>query len=69
MVSLDELRATVLRMERWLTAVDELLVKDLMTAYEELVPRFERDLEDERDQLLSRGGALMLVQQVWKERV
>jgi hypothetical protein len=68
MVSLDELRATVLRMERRLTALDELLVKDLMTAYEELVPRFERDLEDERDQLLSRGGALMLVQQVWKER-
>jgi hypothetical protein len=34
----------------------------LLAAYAELVPRFAEDLGDERDELLSRGGALMLVQ-------
>jgi hypothetical protein len=53
-------------MEGRLATVEAPQVRALMTAYAELVPRFERDLEDERDQLLSRGGALMLVQQVWR---
>lgn len=66
--SLDELRSTVLRMEQRLSALKDAQIEELMKAYRELVPRFERDLQDVRDQLLSRGAALMLVQQVWKGR-
>ncbi|RYM38991.1 MULTISPECIES: hypothetical protein [unclassified Meiothermus] len=65
---LDDLKATVLRMEQRLDALQDVRIEELMRAYRELVPRFERDLEDERDRLLSRGAALMLVQQVWKGR-
>ena len=36
-------------------------VEHLMEAYEELRARFAVDLGDERDELLSRGGALMLI--------
>jgi hypothetical protein len=68
MVSLEELKATVLRMEQRLSALRDARVEELMKAYRELVPRFEQDLQDVRDQLLSRGAALMLVQQVWKGR-
>lgn len=34
-----------------------------MTAYDALVPRFAADLENDRDVFLSRGGALMLIQE------
>jgi hypothetical protein len=34
---------------------------ELMAAYEEVRARFAADLDDERDEL-SRGGALMLIQ-------
>lgn len=68
MVALEELKATVLRMEQRLNALKDARVEELMKAYRELVPRFGRDFEDERERLLSRGGALMLVQQAWKER-
>jgi len=62
-VSLEELRATVSRMEQRLSALEP-QVKALMTA----APRFRADLEDELHQLLCKAGALMLVQQVGKER-
>ncbi len=66
MVSLEELTATVVRMERRLGGLEDAEIQRLMRHYAELVPRFRADLESERDQLLSRGGALMLVQRVWK---
>jgi hypothetical protein len=69
MVTLDEIYLTVQRMEDRLDGVEDPSIRALMAAYRQLLPRFKADLEDERDQLLSRGGALMLVQQVWKARV
>jgi hypothetical protein len=54
-------------MERRLRAHPEKLVRDLMAAYDQLIPRFSNDLSDERDELLSRGGALMLIQQVLQD--
>lgn len=68
MVTLDEISLTVLRMEDRLDQVEDPSIRALMAAYRQLLPRFEADLDDQRDQLLSRGGALMLVQQVWKAR-
>ncbi|MDR5693868.1 MAG: hypothetical protein QN198_03025 [Armatimonadota bacterium] len=63
-VDIVELRDTVLRMEQRLRMRPERLVRDLMAAYDELIPRFAADLGDEREELVSRGGALMLIQQV-----
>lgn len=37
------------------------IVRILLLSYDELIPRFHQDL-NERDELLSRGGALMLIQ-------
>jgi hypothetical protein len=68
MVTLDEIRLTVQRMEDRLDQAEDPSIRALMAAYRQLLPRFEADLEAERDQLLSRGGALMLVQQVWREQ-
>ncbi len=63
-VDVDDLRDTVARMEsRMRTARDE-RVRELIQAYDGLVPRFAADLRDERDELLTRGGALMLIQEV-----
>jgi hypothetical protein len=61
---LQELRETVDRMERRLSESRDPQVQRLLRAYESLMPRFERDLMDERDVLISRGAALMLVQAV-----
>lgn len=68
MVTLDEISLTVLRMEDRLDQVEDPSIRALMAAYRQLIPRFAADLDDQRDQLLSRGGALMLVQHVWKAR-
>jgi hypothetical protein len=57
---LDELRETVEHMEQSLAASPD--AGELMAAYEEVRARFAADLDDERDELLSRGGALMLIQ-------
>lgn len=62
--SVENLRATIDRMERRLFASDDATVLRLIDAYRGLVPRFESDLRFERDILLSRGGALMLVQAI-----
>jgi len=59
-----ELRATVARMEERLRANADALIE----AYDALVPRFRADLVEERDQLLARSAALMLIQQVRDRR-
>ena len=38
--------------------------KLLMVCYDELTPRLEQDLNDEREVLLSKGGELMLMQEL-----
>ena len=63
-VSVRELRETVQRMEERLSSRGDELSRRSMAAYSELVPRFADDLKNERDELLSRGGALMLIQQL-----
>ncbi|HLZ64625.1 MAG TPA: hypothetical protein VKQ29_00270 [Aliidongia sp.] len=60
--SLEHLRLTVDRMERRLGSGNSNHTNELMGHYWALVARFEVDLADERDRLLSRGGALMLIQ-------
>jgi hypothetical protein len=57
---LDELRETVEHMEQSLAASPD--TGELMAAYEKVRARFAADLDDKRDELLSRGGALMLIQ-------
>jgi hypothetical protein len=66
--SIEELRTTVERMEARLAAFDDALAYELLAAYRTLTPLFASDLDDERDELVSRGAALMLIQQVLLER-
>jgi hypothetical protein len=61
-VEVEELRATVERMERELRA--DPAVHELISRFDEIAPRFASDLQEVRDELLTRGGALMLIQQV-----
>jgi tRNA (guanine37-N1)-methyltransferase len=65
----DDLARTVERMERRLRELEDQRVRELMAAYDGLVARFGADLLSERDQLLSRGAALMLVQAAAERRV
>jgi hypothetical protein len=62
-VAIEELRQTVERMERKLAADGGDGARELMRVYSALLPRFATDLRDERDELLTRGGALMLIQE------
>ena len=65
-MSLDQLRESVARMEeRLLPAATD----DVREAYERVVPRFHEDLVEERDALLSRGAALMLIQQLLRDDI
>lgn len=66
--TIDELRVTVERLETRLHAFADPLAFELLAAYDALTPVFAADLGDERDALLSRGAALMLIQQVLLER-
>jgi hypothetical protein len=66
--SVEELRETVERMEARLAGFDDDLARAMLAAYRTLAPVFAADLRDERDVLLSRAAALMLVQQVLLER-
>jgi hypothetical protein len=59
-----ELRATVTRMEERLRSDGD----SLMDVYEALRPRFRVDLDDERDELLARSAALMLIQELRDRR-
>lgn len=65
--SLEEVRSTVERMEGTLREMNLEIVRKLLKGYDQLVPRFERDLDNERDQLLSRGAVLMLIQEISKQ--
>jgi hypothetical protein len=63
-----ELEATVRRMETRFRASADAETVRLMALYDSLVERFDSDLAGERDRLLSRGGALMLVQSIRAQR-
>jgi hypothetical protein len=60
--STDELRQTIERIEQRLGSCESAHTDELMSHYWALVARFEVDLPDERERLLSRSGALMLIQ-------
>ena len=60
--TIEELRATIDRMEQRLGTCNSNRTNELLGHYWALVARFEVDLPDERERLLSRGGALMLIQ-------
>jgi hypothetical protein len=58
-----ELASTVNRMESRLSALDSAPVRSLMQSYRQVAERFERDLSVcQRDVLLAKASALMLVQ-------
>ena len=60
-----ELMSTIARLElRYRRHAD---AADLFTAYEKLCERFEDDLAEERDVLLSKAAALMLIK-YWVEQ-
>jgi hypothetical protein len=61
-VSLQELESTVERMELRMSSASEPTVQQLWRLYQELVPRFEADLQvSRRDVALAKASALMLV--------
>jgi hypothetical protein len=60
--SIEELRLTVDHLEQRLGSGDSRHTNELMGHYWALVARFEVDFPDERERLLSRSGALMLIQ-------
>jgi hypothetical protein len=62
--SIEELKKTVSRMEERFRRDDREQARQLMTAYQLLVEQFASDLGNERDELLSRAGALMLIQKL-----
>lgn len=59
--STEELRATIDRMEQRLGICNSNRTNELLGHYWALVAQFKIDLADEHDQLLSRRGALMLI--------
>lgn len=61
-MSVDHLREAVSSMERMLSG-DETGAQ-LLRVYHDVAERFYGDLEDERDRLLSRAAALMLIEQL-----
>jgi hypothetical protein len=64
-VSLEELAATVARMEARLHANESPAVSSAFALYRQLVPRFEADLgAAERDVALTKASALMIVEAI-----
>jgi len=59
--TIEELSATLERLEQRLGACNSNHTNELLGHYWALVAQFKIDLSDERDQLLSRQGALMLI--------
>jgi hypothetical protein len=59
--STEDLRQTIERLEERLGACDSARTDELLGHYWALVAQFKVDLPDERDQLLCRRGALMLI--------
>jgi predicted enzyme related to lactoylglutathione lyase len=69
MVSEEELRATVARMEQRLAALVDPSLIEPRRIYDELVPRFERDLGTApRDVALAKSAALMVLQSLAEAR-
>lgn len=56
----EELSATLVRMEAQYKDIS-LANMELLPIYTALCKRFDRDLADERDKMLCRAGALMMV--------
>jgi RNase P/RNase MRP subunit POP5 len=59
--STEDLRATIDRLEQRLGSCNSNQTNDLLGHYWALVAQFGIDIKDERDQLLSRRAALMLI--------
>jgi len=59
--TLDEIEATVERLEARLLASPDEATRRLLTTYRKLDARFRADLGHPRDLALSRGAALMLI--------
>jgi len=59
--STEDLRATIERLEQRLGGCNSNQTNELLGHYWALVAQFNIDLKDERDQLLSRRGALLLI--------
>jgi len=59
--TLDEIEATVERLEAKLAASPDEATRRLLTTYRKLDARFRADLGNPRDLALSRGAALMLI--------
>jgi hypothetical protein len=68
MVNRDELDTTVTRMEQHLAQSSNPSIQILLQAYHQLKSRFRIGLVDERDYLLSCGGALMLIQYIAQQK-
>lgn len=63
-VTTSELEQTITRMESRLQQRRDERCAELLAVYEALCRRFASDLKSEREELLSRGGALMLIQEL-----
>jgi hypothetical protein len=63
--TIAELRSTIVRMEGRYRRRDE--AELLFDVYEKLGERFEQDLADERDLLLSKAAAMMMIK-YWVEQ-
>jgi hypothetical protein len=62
--SLDEINATIARMAARFDAMQTDDARRVMTAYHRLSDQFGAGLADPRDVALSRGAALMMVQEL-----
>ena len=60
--TLHDIRSTVERMEATLRDQPDRVVRQQFRLYADLITRFEADLPSERERLLSRAAALMLIQ-------
>jgi catechol 2,3-dioxygenase-like lactoylglutathione lyase family enzyme len=60
----SELRQTISRMEDRFRQRSDDRSAELIAMYDALCRRFSTDLRSERDELFSRGGALMLIQEI-----
>ncbi|MGG7576636.1 hypothetical protein [Rhizobium sp. Nf11,1] len=63
--TVDELKSTITRLESRYRGHDE--ARALFEVYEKLCERFEQDLADERDLLLNKAAAMMMIK-YWVEQ-
>ena len=60
----EEVAATVARLEAAFAEREDVRARMLMEAYQQVSDRFTADLSDKRDLALSKGAALMLIQEL-----